>query len=116
MKNIFTENSRAYYDEFIYLVEIMCKEGHRFTERKNFEKSEEVLREVYKVIERQKFVIKEAKVLVRNYQAYLYKDMALLDKAIAYLGKADNMLSRGAKIPHGLTYLNYSNLMSIKKL
>ena len=54
----------------------------------------------------------EALVMLRNNQAYLWKSMGKLNKALLYLQKAENMLRRNPDLLSGVTFLNLCAILS----
>jgi tetratricopeptide (TPR) repeat protein len=75
-------------------------------EQKQYERASDVLEQCHELVKRQPYVFLECFLAVRNNQACLWRSLGKLQKALAYLKKAERMLEANADVYSGITYLN----------
>lgn len=113
MKLLYKETSRRYYDEFLFIVETVCEVAEDYRSKKNFEKCAEILENILRYIKADTYLNQDALIHLRNHQAYLWKSMGKLSKALAYLQKSENILKANKHdLLSGVTYLNMSSILS----
>lgn len=91
---MFAPQSKSFYDEFLHVVALLCRASEMASSAKNYEKASEILQQSFKLAKSQTCMILDAFILIRNYQANVWKALEKYDKALAYLIKAENMLKK----------------------